>query len=164
VPNILSRKRRIAAMQRTALVARGAAAGLCLAALAVLAADTSRGWARDTYSNYSQFRYSEAVNVIGFVYSVFQFAALVWLMRKNKHLIPHPKRDLFDFTMDQAMAYLLISSSSSATARVGDLIDNWGSDPFPSMANGSIAISFMAFIVFAICSLISAYNLFRRDM
>ena len=49
-------------------------------------------------------RYSEAVNVIGFVYSVFQFAALVWLMRKNKHLIPHPKRDLFDFTMDQVCA------------------------------------------------------------
>jgi hypothetical protein len=104
------------------------------------------------------------VNVIGFVYSVFQFAVLVGLMRKNKHLVPHPKRDLFDFTMDQVLAYLLISSSSSATARVGDLIDNWGSDPFPSMANGSIAISFMAFIVFAICSLISAYNLFRRDM
>ncbi|KAJ1277791.1 hypothetical protein BS78_04G030000 [Paspalum vaginatum] len=164
VPHILSRKRRVAAMQRTALVARGAAAGLCLAALAVLAADTRKGWALDSYSNYSQFRYSEAVNVIGFLYSIFQFAALAGLMRKNKHLIPHPKRDLFDFTMDQVLAYLLISSSSSATARVSDLIDNWGSDPFPSMANGSIAISFLAFVVFAICSLISAYNLFRRDM
>ena len=42
--------------------------------------------------------------MIGFVYSVFQFAALVGLMRKNKHLIPHPKRDLFDFTMDQVCA------------------------------------------------------------
>ncbi|XP_002453268.2 CASP-like protein 4A1 [Sorghum bicolor] len=164
VPNILSRKRRAAAMQRTALLARGAAAGLCLAALAVLAADTRKGWARDSYSNYTQFRYSEAVNVIGFIYSVFQFVALVELMRRNKHLIPHPKRDLFDFTMDQVLTYLLISSSSSATARVSDLIDNWGSDPFPSMANGSIAISFLAFAVFAICSLISAYNLFRRDV
>uniref|UniRef100_A0A0A9F4Y8 CASP-like protein n=1 Tax=Arundo donax TaxID=35708 RepID=A0A0A9F4Y8_ARUDO len=164
VPTILSRKRRAAAMQRTALVARGAAAGLCLAALAVLAADTRKGWALDSYSRYSQFRYSEAVNVIGFVYSVFQFVALAELMRKNMHLIPHPRRDLFDFAMDQVLAYLLISSSSSATARVGDLINNWGSDPFPNMANGSIAVSFMAFLVFAICSLISAYNLFRQDM
>jgi len=128
------------------------------------ATDTRKGWARDSYSNYTQFRYSEAVNVIGFIYSVFQFVALVELMRRNKHLIPHPKRDLFDFTMDQVLTYLLISSSSSATARVSDLIDNWGSDPFPSMANGSIAISFLAFAVFAICSLISAYNLFRRDV
>nr|ACG43811.1 hypothetical protein [Zea mays] len=109
-------------------------------------------------------RYSEAVNVIGFLYSVFQFVALVELMRRNKHLIPHRKRGLFDFTMDQVLAYLLISSSSSATARVSDLIDNWGSDPFPTMANGSIAISFMAFAAFGVCSLISAYNLFRRDM
>lgn len=49
-------------------------------------------------------RYSEAVNVIGFVYSVFQFAALVGLMRNKQHLISHPKRGLFDFTMDQVCA------------------------------------------------------------
>lgn len=42
--------------------------------------------------------------MIGFVYSVFQFAALVGLMRKDKHLISHPKRDLFDFAMDQVCA------------------------------------------------------------
>jgi hypothetical protein len=62
VSGILSRKRRAAAMQRTALVARGAAAGLCLAALAVLAADTRKGWARESYSNYSQFRYAGGGN------------------------------------------------------------------------------------------------------
>jgi hypothetical protein len=38
------------------MVARVAAAGLCLAALAVLAADTRKGWARDSYSNYTQLR------------------------------------------------------------------------------------------------------------
>lgn len=164
VPDILSRKRRAASLQRTALVARGAAAVLCLAALAVLAADSRKGWALDSYNRYSQLRYSEAVNVIGFVYSVFQFFALAELMRRKKHLIPRPKGDYFDFFMDQVLAYLLISSSSSATARVGDWIDNWGSDPFPNMANSSIVISFLAFLVFAISSLISAYNLFRRDL
>jgi hypothetical protein len=61
VPTILSRKRRAAAMQRTALLARGAAAGLCLAALIVLAADTRKGWARDSYSNYTQFRYARTL-------------------------------------------------------------------------------------------------------
>jgi hypothetical protein len=60
VPAILSRKRRAAVMQRAALLARAAAAGLCLAALAVLASDTRRGWARDSYSNYAQFRYARA--------------------------------------------------------------------------------------------------------
>uniref|UniRef100_A0A0D9YLZ0 CASP-like protein n=1 Tax=Oryza glumipatula TaxID=40148 RepID=A0A0D9YLZ0_9ORYZ len=164
VPDILLRKRRAAVLQRTALVARVAAALLCLAALAVLAADSRKGFALDSYSNYSQLRYSEAVNVIGFVYSVLQFFVLADLMRRNKHLNPRRKGDYFDFFMDQVLAYLLISSSSSATARVGDWIDNWGSDPFPKMANSSIAISFMAFLVFAISALISAYNLFRRDI
>lgn len=46
--------------------------------------------------------------MIGFVYSVFQFAALVGLMRKDKHLISHPKRDLFDFAMDQVCAPLVL--------------------------------------------------------
>uniref|UniRef100_A0ACD5Z827 Uncharacterized protein n=1 Tax=Avena sativa TaxID=4498 RepID=A0ACD5Z827_AVESA len=164
VPDIIYRQRRTAALQRTAMVARVAAAGLCLAALAVLAADTRKGWALDSYNNYTQLRYSEAVNVIGFLYSVFQFFAIAAHLTRKKHLIPRPKGDYFDFAMDQVLAYLLISSSSSATARVGDWVDNWGSDPFPNMANSSIVISFLAFIVFAINSLISAYNLFRRDL
>uniref|UniRef100_A0ACD5V887 Uncharacterized protein n=1 Tax=Avena sativa TaxID=4498 RepID=A0ACD5V887_AVESA len=164
VPDIIYRQRRTAALQRTAMVARVAAAGLCLVALAVLAADTRKGWALDSYSNYTQLRYSEAVNVIGFLYSVFQFFAIAAHLTRKKHLIPRPKGDYFDFAMDQVLAYLLISSSSSATARVSDWVDNWGSDPFPNMANSSIIISFLAFIVFAINSLISAYNLFRRDL
>ncbi|XP_051195302.1 CASP-like protein 4A2 [Lolium perenne] len=164
VPDVMYRQRRTAALQRTAMVARVAAAGLCLAALAVLAADTRKGWALDSYSNYTQLRYSEAVNVIGFLYSVFQFFAIAAHLTRKKHLIPRPKGDYFDFAMDQVLAYLLISSSSSATARVSDWVDNWGNDPFPKMANSSIVISFLAFMVFAINSLISAYNLFRRDL
>ncbi|KAM0925389.1 hypothetical protein ACQ4PT_004195 [Festuca glaucescens] len=164
VPDIMYRQSRTAALQRTAMVARVAAAGLCLAALAVLAADTRKGWALDSYSNYTELRYSEAVNVIGFLYSVFQFFAIAAHLTRKKHLIPRPKGDYFDFAMDQVLAYLLISSSSSATARVSDWIDNWGNDPFPKMANSSIVISFLAFMVFAINSLISAYNLFHRDL
>jgi hypothetical protein len=57
VTDIMSRKRRAAALQRALLAARGAAAGLCLAALAVLAADTRKGWALDSYNRYSQFQY-----------------------------------------------------------------------------------------------------------
>jgi hypothetical protein len=44
------------------------------------------------------------VNVIGFIYSVLQFFMLAELMRKNRHLIPHPKRGIFDFFMDQVCA------------------------------------------------------------
>jgi hypothetical protein len=57
VMDIMSRKRCAAALQRALLAARGSAAGLCLAALAVLAADTRKGWALDSYNRYSQFQY-----------------------------------------------------------------------------------------------------------
>jgi hypothetical protein len=46
-------------------------------------------------------RYSEAVNVIGFLYSVFQFFAIAAHLTRKKHLIPRPKGDYFDFAMDQ---------------------------------------------------------------
>lgn len=39
--------------------------------------------------------------MIGFLYSVFQFFALALHLTRKKHLIPRPKGDYFDFTMDQ---------------------------------------------------------------
>jgi hypothetical protein len=60
------------------------------------------------FANASVFFYGEgtleAVNMISFVYSLLQFLMLAELMRKNKHLIPHPNCDRFDFTMDQVCA------------------------------------------------------------
>ncbi|XP_047183023.1 CASP-like protein 4A3 [Vigna umbellata] len=72
----------------------------------------------------------------------------------NHHLRYH-----FDFFMDQVLAYLLISSASSAATRVDDWQSNWGKDDFTEMASASIALAFLAFIAFAISSLISGYNL-----
>jgi hypothetical protein len=41
------------------------------------------------------------VNVIGFLYSLFQFFAIAAHLTRKKHLIPRPKGDYFDFAMDQ---------------------------------------------------------------
>ncbi|XP_072980795.1 CASP-like protein 4A2 [Typha angustifolia] len=164
VNGIVRRRHRDAAARNAAVAARMAAAVLCLVAFSVLAADKRKGWALDSYDKYSQFRYSMAVNVIGFIYSLFQLYAQVHHIRKGKHIISRPMGDYFDFTMDQAFAYLMISASSSATARTSDWITNWGNDPFPRMANGSIAMSFLAFLAFALSSLISAYNLFSPNL
>ena len=57
--------------------------------------------------------------------------------------------------------YLLISLSSSATARVSDWIDNQGSDPFRIWRTAPSVVSFLAFMVFAINS---GYKLFRQDL
>ncbi|KAJ4745181.1 CASP-like protein [Rhynchospora pubera] len=158
----MQREQNAAAVRRAALAARVAAMVFSIVAFSVLAADRNKGWARDSYNKYSQFRYCETVNVIGFLYSGLQLYALIHYKRNKKHIIRRPLGDYLDFIMDQVLAYLLISASSSATARVRDWVVNWGSDPFPNMANGSIAVTFLAFLAFAVSSLLSAYNLFSK--
>ncbi|CAN1154543.1 CASP-like protein 4A3 [Linum perenne] len=61
------------------------------------------------------------------------------------------------------LAYLLISASSSAATRVDDWQSNWGKDEFTVMATASVAMSFLAFVSFAVSSIISGYNLCNRE-
>ncbi|KAK3018544.1 hypothetical protein RJ639_003901 [Escallonia herrerae] len=61
------------------------------------------------------------------------------------------------------LAYLLISASSSAATRVDDWVSNWGKDEFTQMASASVAMSFLAFVAFAVSSIISGYNLCNRN-
>lgn len=64
----------------------------------------------------------------------------------------------------QALAYILMSASSSAAARAHIDRGNWvehGGHKFTEMANVSIAMSFFAFVAFAFTTLISGLILSR---
>nr|CAD1822742.1 unnamed protein product [Ananas comosus var. bracteatus] len=74
-----------------------------------------------------------------------------------------PAGHYFDFAMDQVW-HTFWSLHRRRQQLVLGLGLHWGTDPFPSMANGSIAVSFLAFLAFALSSLISAYNLFCPDL
>ncbi|KAG0462990.1 hypothetical protein HPP92_021466 [Vanilla planifolia] len=161
---ILRRRWRVEAVKRAAVAARIAAAALCLVSFSVMAADKQRGWASDHFDRYKEYRYCVSVNVIGFVYAGFQAYAEVYHMSSKRHIIRRPVGSYFDFAMDQILAYLLISASSSATARTNYWVVNWGADPFPNMISAAVAVSFLAFVAFAFSSLISAYNLFNRTI
>ncbi|KAJ7956252.1 CASP-like protein [Quillaja saponaria] len=132
---------------------------LCLISFSVMAADKTRGWSGDSFDRYKEYRYCLSVNIIGFVYSGFQAFDLAY------HLVSghHHRRYHFDFFMDQILAYLLISASSSAATRVDDWQSNWGKDEFTEMASASVGMAFLAFIAFAFSSLISGYNLCTRS-
>ncbi|KAM7268833.1 hypothetical protein ACFE04_010999 [Oxalis oulophora] len=58
------------------------------------------------------------------------------------------------------LTYLLLSASSSAAVRVDDWQSNWGKDKFPQMATASVSLSFLAFVAFALSSIVSGYFLF----
>ncbi|KAI3464074.1 hypothetical protein Pfo_020737 [Paulownia fortunei] len=161
--SILKRSERNVAVRRVALAFRVFEVIACLISFSVMAADRTQGWSGDSFDRYIEYRYCVTVNVIGFVYSGFQAFDLGYHMGTGKHVIAHHLRHHFDFTLDQILAYLLMSASSSAATRVDDWISNWGGDEFTLMASASIAMSFLAFIAFALSSLISGYNLCNRD-
>lgn len=156
---VLRRARRGKLVKRAGLVLRFCEFVVCLISFSVMAADKNRGWALDSFDRYVEFRYSMSVNVIGFAYSGLQGLDLLHQLTTGKDLVGSQVRYSFDFAIDQILAYLLLSSSSSAFTRVDDWISNWGNDKFPAMASASIGVSFVAFVAFALSSLISGYLL-----
>ncbi|XP_023550770.1 CASP-like protein 4A1 [Cucurbita pepo subsp. pepo] len=131
----------------------------CLASFSVMASDKNQGWALDSFYRYKEFRYCMAVNVIGFVYSALQSYDLVYFLSTGKHMIRNYFKQYFDFFIDQIVAYLLLSASSSAATRVDDWQSNWGKDKFPDMAITSVGLSIVAFVAFALSCIISGYTL-----
>ncbi|WOG96442.1 hypothetical protein DCAR_0415777 [Daucus carota subsp. sativus] len=131
----------------------------CLVSFSVMAADRNKGWAVDSFNRYIEFRYCIAVNAIGVFYSALQGLNLAYQLSSGKLVSGSHLRYIFDFAFDQILAYLLISSSSSAAIRVDDWQSNWGEDKFTNMARASVVVSFIAFVSLAANSMISGYTL-----
>ncbi|XP_061365383.1 CASP-like protein 4A3 [Gastrolobium bilobum] len=136
---------------------------VCLISFSVMAADKTQGWSGDSFYRYKEYRYCLCVNVIAFAYSGLQACDLAYQFVTGKHMISHHLRHHFDFFMDQVLAYLLISASSSAATRVDDWVLNWGKDEFTELATASVGMAFLAFMAFAMSSLISGYSLCTRS-
>ncbi|KAK4765064.1 hypothetical protein SAY86_026154 [Trapa natans] len=153
--SILKRARRESMVMRAQLISRVCGCVFCLVAFSVMAADKDRGWALDSFYRYKEFRFCLAVDTIGFVYSGLQAYGLAYTSATGKYLI----RPYLNFSLDQALSYLLISATSSAATRVEDWQLNWGKDKFPQMATASVALTALAFLSFAVSSIISFYTL-----
>ncbi|XP_057442963.1 CASP-like protein 4A3 [Lotus japonicus] len=150
-------------VRKVALGFRLSEVAVCLISFSVMAADRTQGWSGDSYDRYKEYRYCLCMNVIGFAHSGLQACDLACQLVTGKHIISHHLRYHFDFFMDQVLAYLLISASSSAATRVDDWQSNWGKDEFTEMATVSVGMSFLAFAAFAMSSLISGYILCTRS-
>ncbi|XP_004241528.1 CASP-like protein 4A3 [Solanum lycopersicum] len=163
VESILERSQRDVMMNRVALGFRVCEVIFCLISFSVMAADKTQGWTGDSFDRYKEYRYLVAVNVIGFAYAGFQAFDLALSLATGKHFLSYHMRYHFNFSMDQILAYLIMSASSSSATRVDDWATNWGKDAFTEMASASIAMSFLAFIAFAFSSIISGYSLCNRS-
>ncbi|XVF60319.1 hypothetical protein PTKIN_Ptkin08bG0035500 [Pterospermum kingtungense] len=157
--SILRRTKRDKMVKKALLGFRISGFVFCLVSFSVLAADRDQGWALDSFYRYKEFRFCMAVNVIGFAYSGIQAYDLAYQLTSGKQKPRSRLRCYLDFVLDQILAYLLISASSSAAVRVDDWQSNWGRDKFPMMARSSMVLSLMAFIALALSSLVSGYTL-----
>ncbi|GAB2269857.1 hypothetical protein Dimus_004777 [Dionaea muscipula] len=163
VEEIVERSRRVNVIQRVALGLRVCEFLLCLISFSVMASDKTQGWSGDSFDRYKEYRFCLSVNVIAFIYSGFQAFDLAYHLVTGKHVVSHHLRHQFDFVMDQVLAYLLVSASSAAATRVVDWQLNWGKDEFTEKASASVSLSFLAFIAFAISSLISGHNVCNHE-
>ncbi|XP_047335335.1 CASP-like protein 4A3 [Impatiens glandulifera] len=161
--SILKSVERNRMIKRIALGFRAWGSICCLISFSVMAANRKRGWALDSFEKYKEFRYCITMNIVGFVYSSFQMLSLSYHLATGKYVSLNHLRYYIDFLMDQILAYLLISASSSAVTRVDDWESNWGKDKFPTMASASVGMSYLGFVAMAVSSLISGYTLFTSS-
>ncbi|KAG2383771.1 hypothetical protein LR48_Vigan10g273700 [Vigna angularis] len=107
---------------------------------------------------FQEFKFCLSVNVIGFVYSALQIFDLGKYFVTKRHTIDPKLRGYLNFAIDQVMAYLLMSASSSAATTAhywaNEVSDG---DKFLEIAKASVALSFIAFVAFASSSIVSAF-------
>ncbi|XP_017974070.1 PREDICTED: CASP-like protein 4A2 [Theobroma cacao] len=163
VAQVLRRSKVRQTVEMAAFAFRLSEVVLCLISFSVMAADKTQGWSGDSFDRYKEYRYCLSVTVIGFVYAGFQAFDLAYYLITEAHVFHHYLRQPLSFSMDQMLAYLLISASSAAATRVDDWQSNWGKDGFTEMASASVAMAFLAFIAFAFSSLISGYELCTHE-
>ncbi|KAJ4824510.1 hypothetical protein Tsubulata_031592 [Turnera subulata] len=152
---MLRKAERESIRKKALLGSRSFAFVFCLISFSIMAADKDQGWALDSFHRYKEFRYCMAVNVLGFLYSGLQGYDLAYSLTTGKYIARDQLRHV--------LTYLLLSASSSAAFRVEDWESNWGKDKFPSMAKASVSLSFLAFVAFALSSLLSGYTFFTPN-
>ncbi|CAN6444538.1 unnamed protein product [Victoria cruziana] len=152
------RKQRL--LGRAELVLRVFAFLFSLISFSVMASDKTEGWSGDSYYRYKEYRYVVGVNVIVFVYSGVQIMAYIYHFAAGSVVFRRFTISV-GFAIDQILAYLLMSASSSAASLTEDTQALWGKDPFTNKASGSVTISFLAFIALALSALTSGYHMYN---
>ncbi|CAD6237746.1 unnamed protein product [Miscanthus lutarioriparius] len=139
---------------------RLATAVLSLAAFSVIASARTSGWAGDYYAHHLQYRYAVAVNVIVCAYSIAQSFGEIRRLISTRFIFRSMSSYYCSLFLDQALAYLLMSASSAAASRNDLWVSRFGTDAFNRKITSALWLSFIAFLMLALNTLISTANLF----
>ncbi|KAL2649664.1 hypothetical protein R1flu_017792 [Riccia fluitans] len=108
--------------------------------------------------------YLLTANVIAFAYAVATLGIFIYHTNSGRP-VENFQHKIIIFALDQMLAYLLMSASTSAATGIRAqtaIINSSAVNNFESQAYAGVAMSFVAFFLFAAASLISGYYVFRR--
>ncbi|QCE03246.1 hypothetical protein DEO72_LG8g1270 [Vigna unguiculata] len=146
-------------LMRGSLGLRGIALFLSLISLMLMASNKHGDWKE--FDKYQEYRYLLAVAILSSLYSGVQVFRQVHELSTGKNMIQPTTAGLIDFVGDQVVAYLLLSSTSSAIP-ITDRMRETSDSIFTDSSAAAIAFSFFAFWCLALSAVISGYKLSTR--
>ncbi|XVF76899.1 hypothetical protein PTKIN_Ptkin13bG0304300 [Pterospermum kingtungense] len=156
VSAITGRWKREDLLNRGSLIARGLALLFSLLSFIIMASNKHGDW--KNFDHYEEYRYLLAIAILSTLYTGGQALRHVNVIWKGKQMFEQRIFAMVDFFGDQLVAYLLISSASSAiplTNRMRESQDNIFTDSSAS----AISMSFLAFLSLALSAMVSGYKL-----
>ncbi|XP_072996826.1 CASP-like protein 4C1 [Typha latifolia] len=144
------------------LILRLAAFCFSLAAAVFMATDTSRSRNSPSWLDSDSFRFVFASNAIVALYSLFEVGVSVWEILHGSTLLPESMQLWFDFSHDQAFAYLVLSAGAAGTAEARAMRGSStcaAESAFCVQAAIAVALGFAGFAFLALAALVSGFRL-----
>lgn len=156
VGSVLRRWRRVDLMRKGSAVLRALGLVFSLLSFIIMASNNHGDWRE--FGKYEEYRYLLAIAILSTLYTGGQCYRQFHQTYTGKDLLPLKTVALIDFVGDQIIAYLLLSSASSAiplTNKMREGADNI----FTDSSAAAISMSLLAFLALACSSVIAGYKL-----
>ncbi|ONI03850.1 hypothetical protein PRUPE_6G285800 [Prunus persica] len=162
VPGILQRWKKEDSLRRGSLALWGLSTVFSFLAFIIMVCN-KQGYLEDLgysedFNQYEEYSYVLAIAILSMLYSGVQAARQVHQLFTGREVFQRQTSAWVAFIGDQIMAYLLLSSSSSAmpiTNREREI----QIDLFTDSSAAAISMAFLAFVALALSALISGYKL-----
>ncbi|GLJ24233.1 hypothetical protein SUGI_0462100 [Cryptomeria japonica] len=115
-----------------------------------------------SFDKFEAYRYCLAMGVIAFVYLLYQLGKGIFQTFFKPNSFRHVAFFYVDFIGDQILAYLLMSSSSTAASLTRSLQQLGFRGRMIDLPAASLSMSFIAFAVVAASSVLSSFALVKR--
>ncbi|CAO2823982.1 unnamed protein product [Amaranthus hypochondriacus] len=156
IGSVLKRWRTLDLLTKGSLALRALGLVFSLLSFIIMACNNHGGW--KNFGNYEEYRYLLAIAILSTMYTGLQCFRHVHQLSTGNDFFTLKTSALVDFVGDQVIAYLLLSSSSSAIP-ITNRMREGGDNIFTDSSAAAISMSLLAFVALACSSIIAGYKL-----